>query len=195
MLRIAAKLSRRHNLFRWRHLSKRESIFSPLFFSSILSRASPSPNPALPVSFATKNMQLISRFLQGLCKGASVGGQVKSWIDDHKALVIGIASAVGALILFSILGCIGRCIKRRRGPRANKQSHNPSPPPGGWNGYNAAPYQGGRGPPPAYNNQQPMMMSGGGGGPPGPMWYGNGAGQHPAPPPPSYVSRGTVRYA
>lgn len=31
----------------------------------------------------------------GACKGSNFGKEIKSWIDDHKTLVIGICSAVG----------------------------------------------------------------------------------------------------
>lgn len=67
----------------------------------------------------------------GQCKGSTTGGQIKSWIDDNKALVIGIASAVGGLLLFSLLGCLCRCGQRKR----NKAV--PAPPAAtGWQGWN-----------------------------------------------------------
>ncbi|KAK3111220.1 hypothetical protein LTR53_013749 [Teratosphaeriaceae sp. CCFEE 6253] len=72
----------------------------------------------------------------GQCKGDSVGGQVKSWIDDHKALVIGISASVGALLLFSVFGCLLRCCRRRR-HRTKAPPPPPMPPPGGWQGWNA----------------------------------------------------------
>lgn len=119
----------------------------------------------------------------GVCKGANVGGQIRSWIDDHKAIVIGVACAVGALILFSILGCIGRRLKRRRnsypkpGVAPGRRRRMPPPPP---------PPQGSWGP---GGWQQPEMSGGGGGG----GFYGYGA-PPPGPPPPAYTPRG-VRYA
>lgn len=126
----------------------------------------------------------------GQCKGASVGGQVKSWIDDHKAIVIGICAAIGALLLFSILGCIGRCFKRRRHARKMPPSP-PAPPPGGWQGWNG----GQRGQPQmeqqlppngGYYNQHPSHGWASGG---GQQWA-------PPPPPPSYGGNGrSVRYA
>ena len=70
---------------------------------------------------------------QGQCKGSTTGGQIKSWIDDHKALVIGIASAVGGLLLLSLLGCLFRCCKRKRSRAAV-----PAPPPTGWQGWNGS---------------------------------------------------------
>ncbi|KAK8198547.1 hypothetical protein M8818_006414 [Zalaria obscura] len=124
----------------------------------------------------------------GQCKGASVSGQVASWISSHKALVIGIATAIGALILFTLIGCVSRCLKRRR---RNVRGKPPSPPPGGWQGWNA------RAPPPP-----PPVMSGArsGGGSVQPMWQdGYGGGGYgrtplPPPPPPAYTAR-SVRYA
>ncbi|ORY12350.1 ADAM 8 precursor [Clohesyomyces aquaticus] len=50
----------------------------------------------------------------GQCNGSSVAKEVQSWIDSHKPLVIGLASAIGGLILLSILGCCYRSCKRRR---------------------------------------------------------------------------------
>lgn len=56
--------------------------------------------------------------VNGVCRGSTFGKEVKSWIDDHKGLVIGIASALGALLLFSLLSCcITRCRRRRRAPK------------------------------------------------------------------------------
>ncbi|PPJ53902.1 hypothetical protein CBER1_04595 [Cercospora berteroae] len=70
----------------------------------------------------------------GQCRGATTGGQIKSWIEDNKAIVIGVASAVGGLILFAVLGCLYRCCKR--GGRRRKAPVAPRPPPGGWQGWN-----------------------------------------------------------
>lgn len=54
----------------------------------------------------------------GVCKGSTVGGEVKSWIDHNKTLVIALASALGGLLLLAILGC---CVRACRRPRSNKQ--------------------------------------------------------------------------
>ncbi|KAK5713346.1 hypothetical protein LTR17_017656 [Elasticomyces elasticus] len=121
----------------------------------------------------------------GQCKGATVGGQVKSWIDDHKALVIGIAAGVGGLILFSILGCLIRCCKRSR-RRSKAPVAPPMPPPGGWQGWN------GRAPPMQQQYYtQPQHASQG--------WFDQGANRGYAPPPvpaPAYAPRNSsVRYA
>ncbi|BCR83441.1 ADAM family of metalloprotease ADM-B [Aspergillus chevalieri] len=103
----------------------------------------------------------------GKCEGTSVGGEIKSWVDKHKGVVIGICCAVGGLIVLAILSCLfNRC--RRPRPKAM-----PVPPPGAWpappprpsmgqwaNGPNGAGYQGlANEPPPPY---------------PGP-YYGNSA--------------------
>lgn len=53
----------------------------------------------------------------GVCRGSSVGGQVSSWINDNKTLVIALASSIGGLIVLAILACcIRSCRRRRRGP-------------------------------------------------------------------------------
>ncbi|KAF2724076.1 zincin [Polychaeton citri CBS 116435] len=125
------------------------------------------------------------RCSNGQCRGSSVGGQVRSWIDDHKAIVIGICSAVGGLLLLAILGCLIRCCRRRRTAPRQKV---PPPPPGGWQGW------GNRGAPPMQQQQQqsyhPQHPTQG--------WFPQhqGAGRPPPPPPPAYggASR-SVRYA
>lgn len=121
----------------------------------------------------------------GQCKGSSVGGQVKSWIDDHKAIVIGVCCAVGGLLLFAILGCITRSCRRKR--RVNKMMP-PQAPPGGWQGWN----QGPRSHPAAQMQQQqgywqPQHPSQG--------WFNQGGGGWNAPPPPPPAYSGRDRYA
>lgn len=111
----------------------------------------------------------------GRCRGASVGGQVSSWIDDHKEIVIGVCCGVGGLILLAILGCIVRSCKRRRAAKKHVPPP-PMPPAGGWQGW-----QGGR---------QPQMAQHGGG---YNNMYGNQGGYAPPPPPPAY--NGRPRYA
>ncbi|KAF7196539.1 Disintegrin and metalloproteinase domain-containing protein B [Pseudocercospora fuligena] len=126
------------------------------------------------------------RCQNGQCRGASVGGQVKSWIDDHKALVIGICSAVGGLLLFAILTCLFRCCRRGR-----TRKHTPSPPPGGWQGWNggnrggpAMSQQGGYYGPPSYPSQGWAQQN-----------RGNQAWSSPPVPPPVYQRSSSVRYA
>jgi hypothetical protein len=115
----------------------------------------------------------------GRCRGASVGGQVTSWIDDHKAIVIGVCAGVGGLILLAILGCITRSCRRRR---ANKKFAPPpaQPPPGGWQGWQGG--QGGRHPPMQQHPSQGWANQG-----------ANAGWNAPPPPPPTYSGR--PRYA
>lgn len=112
----------------------------------------------------------------GVCSGSSLGKEVKSWIDDHKALVIGIAAAVGGLILFSILGCIYRCIQRRRNTKRYGRPYAAPPP--RWNGPRGA-----RSP---YGSQGPLFPQQNAG------WYDGPGGQ---PPPPPAYRQNSVRYA
>lgn len=50
----------------------------------------------------------------GQCAGSSVGNEIISWIHSNRTLVIALSSAIGGLIVLSILGCCWRCIKRRK---------------------------------------------------------------------------------
>ncbi|KAF2404899.1 zincin [Trichodelitschia bisporula] len=56
----------------------------------------------------------------GACKGSNFGKEIKSWIDDHRPLVIGISAAVGGLILLMIISCIWRSFKSRKMRRNRK---------------------------------------------------------------------------
>ena len=123
----------------------------------------------------------------GACKGATVGKEIKEWVDDHKALVIGLSAGIGGLLLLAILSC---CISsyNRRG-RQRKAAMASSG--GGWvpqgpaRGYAAVPMTG----PP--RGGQPM------GDVPG-YSYGAGGQQYDAgtwnAPPPAYGGP-PVRYA
>lgn len=102
----------------------------------------------------------------GVCRGTSVGGEVRSWIDDNRTLVIALASVLGSLLLIAILGCCIRACRRKRHPskkvpRASRHQ--------GWNG------------PPI----PPQMQSRG---------YGGG-GWYPQQPQPAYPGGPSVRYA
>lgn len=130
----------------------------------------------------------------GVCEGATVGGEVKSWIDDNKTLVIALASAIGGLLLLAILGCVVRRCRRPRGGKgivpAGRNKRYASGRPsyvqnGGWDG--PIPPQ--------------MQQRGGWGGPPplgNPGWGGPAYYQ---PPPPVHAAgglppgRSSVRYA
>lgn len=129
----------------------------------------------------------------GQCQGTNFGGQVSSWINDHKDIVIGVACAVGGLLLLSILGCLVRCCKRKR-PNKRVNGPQPVPPPGGWQGWNNGSARGGqpqmqqqRGPQnPYYTPQHPSQG-----------WSDRNQtpGHQPPPAPPqAYLGRG-VRYA
>lgn len=117
----------------------------------------------------------------GQCKGSTVGGEVRSWIDDNKPLVLGIGISIGALLVLSILACIICCCRRKRGPKVRKAAS--TPPPGGWQGWNSNRVQ-----PQMESNYQPNSQG----------WYGQGnAGWwQPPVPPPTYGARtGSARYA
>lgn len=125
----------------------------------------------------------------GQCTGSSVGNEVKSWIDSHKPLVIGLAAAIGGLIVLSILGCCWRSYKRRRTGKiyANSPAYRGPPQFGG--------------PPPPYGGRSrshgrrngPYSPTGSG----GPLM--NERGHVPQPnipaPPPMYNRSNSMRYA
>lgn len=127
------------------------------------------------------------RCSNGQCKGATVPGQIRSWIDDHKSLVIGLAVGIGGLILLAILSCLINACRRRRRP-----VKVPRPPPQGWQGYS----RGAPPPPPMQQRQQwqgeyygrpaqqaPTMSGANGGG-----W--DPRHNVPSVPPPAYAPRG-----
>ncbi|KAF8252160.1 hypothetical protein K440DRAFT_594442 [Wilcoxina mikolae CBS 423.85] len=66
----------------------------------------------------------------GYCTGSSTLGEVKSWIDKNRNIVIGVSAGVGALLLFSIVSCcLSRCRRGRRRPKNlavyNSQQRDP----------------------------------------------------------------------
>ncbi|KAF2093176.1 hypothetical protein NA57DRAFT_48643 [Rhizodiscina lignyota] len=118
----------------------------------------------------------------GQCKGSNVGKEIKSWIDDHKPLVIGICAGVGGLILLAILSCCWSSYRRRQRRRAlarNKVVSGSSwmQPPPPW----------AQQLPPPYNQSRGSVMSGANGAPRGGGWNG--------PPPPAFQRTQSVRYA
>jgi len=135
----------------------------------------------------------------GVCRGGSVGGEVKSWIEDNKTLVIALASALGGILLLAILGCCFRACRKPRGqrkqaipgvgrPRRGIHGDMPHGARGGWDGPSV---------PPQYNQQ-------GYGGYQNPMYQAapSSTGQQWYPPPPqqppnTYASGAPqpVRYA
>src|SRR5271156_6272025 len=47
----------------------------------------------------------------GVCQGSTVGGEIASWIDQNKALVIGLAAGIGGFIVLGLLCCIISCFR------------------------------------------------------------------------------------
>ncbi|KAF1991453.1 hypothetical protein K402DRAFT_400192 [Aulographum hederae CBS 113979] len=64
--------------------------------------------------------------VNGLCKGSTVGNEIKSWIDEHRTLVIGLAAGIGGFLLILILACIIRSC-RRRSQRKKMAAYRPAP--------------------------------------------------------------------
>ncbi|MCJ1358700.1 MAG: hypothetical protein MMC33_008700 [Icmadophila ericetorum] len=59
----------------------------------------------------------------GQCTGTSIIKEVGSWISENKPLVIGLASGIGAILIFCIAACIlRRCCGRGKQRRASKRS-------------------------------------------------------------------------
>lgn len=84
----------------------------------------------------------------GTCQGSDFTKEVGNWVDEHKDIVIGIAVAVGVLLLFAVFSCCCGCMRRNRRSRAMKGANrmgSPSSAPQGWNGP----------PPPGYGYGQP----------------------------------------
>ena len=61
----------------------------------------------------------------GVCQGSNVGTEISSWIQDHKPIVIGVASAVGGILVLSILSCIVRRCRQSRVPKRVKAGRPP----------------------------------------------------------------------
>ena len=113
----------------------------------------------------------------GQCDGSSVGKEITSWIQSNKTLVIGLASAVGALLILIIFSCCWSSYKRRKNSKARKLA----PPPPGWAG--AA---GNWGPPLPNPNMRGSQTAGG--------WQ-NGRWKGGQPPPPVWAPGPSLRYA
>ncbi|OAK98043.1 hypothetical protein IQ06DRAFT_253145 [Phaeosphaeriaceae sp. SRC1lsM3a] len=67
----------------------------------------------------------------GQCQNGSVGKEIKSWIDRHLPLVIGLSAGIGGLILLLILCCCWSSYRRRSKQRkyAKKFAGTAPPPP------------------------------------------------------------------
>lgn len=88
----------------------------------------------------------------GQCVGASVGKEIGSWIDDHKALVISLASVIGGLLILIIATCCVNHYRRKRLLAKRKAA-----PPPGWNG---PPPQAWGGAPPPWTPRGPAPNNG-----------------------------------
>lgn len=139
----------------------------------------------------------------GVCRGSSLGGEVKSWIDDNKTLVIALSSAIGGLLLLAVLGCCVRACRRSRGKkleglvpgqRRHRRGPHGNAPRTGWDAPQIPTAMRDRG----YGggwHQSPVQLH-----PPQQAWHPT----QPPPPPPTYggwdpsfnTQRGnSVRYA
>jgi len=119
----------------------------------------------------------------GVCKGASVGKEITSWISSNKKLVIALASVIGGLLVTSCVGCFWSRSRRR-----NLQKKRILQPPPGWTG-NA---QGFRAPPnaPVMRSNNDMSGAGSGSG-----YWENGRWKPTTLPPPAWTPGPSVRYA
>jgi len=122
----------------------------------------------------------------GQCKNGSVGKEIKSWIDEHLTLVIGLAAGLGGLLLICTVGCCWRSYRRRS--KLSKYAAVAA----------ATPSARRRGGHRGQANGDPNASGGPliGGGPPGMQQHSSQArGGQGVPPPPPLSHRGTVRYA
>ncbi|KAJ4335244.1 hypothetical protein N0V87_006285 [Didymella glomerata] len=132
----------------------------------------------------------------GRCDG-NVGTEIKSWIDDHLGLVIGLAAGLGGALLLCILCCCWRSYRRRRSKAkyaAQAAAYGRGAPPnqrgGGRRRAPPPPPPGGVPPAGPYGQQggyAPQMSQA----PPPYGWQGNGG----IPQPPPLQHRNSVRYA
>lgn len=97
----------------------------------------------------------------GVCRGASAGDEILSWINDNKQIFIPVVCVVGGLILLAITTCIfSRC--RRSSRRRAVPSRAPKPP-AGWGNIPPPPPVMSRGPRPnQYMGGPPPMYNEGG---------------------------------
>lgn len=70
----------------------------------------------------------------GACRGSSVGKEISSWIESNKPLVIGLASALGGIVVLSILCCCWSRFRRRKRSKTRTAAMASRPPPPGWQG-------------------------------------------------------------
>ncbi|KAL2290103.1 hypothetical protein FJTKL_00606 [Diaporthe vaccinii] len=94
----------------------------------------------------------------GVCRGASAGGEILSWIHDNPQIFYPVVCVVGGLILLALVTCIfSRC---RRSSRRRAVPSRATKPPAGWGSIPPPPPVMSRGPrpnqymggPPPYND-------------------------------------------
>ncbi|KAF2993690.1 Acetyl-coenzyme A synthetase 2-like, mitochondrial [Curvularia kusanoi] len=135
----------------------------------------------------------------GRCDG-TVGTEIKSWIDEHLTLVIGLAAGIGGALVLCILCCCWRSYRRRRSrakyaatAAAMPNGRRRGQPPMGQNPAFNRGYPQGQPPMQQYGGgQQQWAYSGGNGQGQGQQgWQGNAG----VPMPPPLQHRSSVRYA
>jgi hypothetical protein len=148
----------------------------------------------LPKCKSSSNLFCTSHFTnfsQGQCTNGSVGKEIKSWIDRHLTLVIGLAAGIGGFIVLLILCCCWRSYRSRSKQRKYAKQIAVAPPPPHHRS-NRAPAHGPL-PPQAAGNAPVRQM----GPSPGQGQWGPNPNHGPPPmqsPPPLY-HRSSVRYA
>jgi len=116
----------------------------------------------------------------GQCQNGSVGREIKSWIDRHLTLVIGLSAGIGGFIVLLILCCCWRSYRRGSKQRKYAKKMTAAPVPRGGS-------HGARGVPPP-----PMTMQQHG----GQQWGPNpGHGPPGVQSPPPLYHRSSLRYA
>ena len=91
----------------------------------------------------------------GQCQGSSGIKEIGSWIDQHRNVVIGVAAAIGGVLLLSLLSCIWRCCTHRKTPARKHSPRQWTPgrgPPMGTvpNGWDRHPQDDWQPPPPTF---------------------------------------------
>jgi hypothetical protein len=127
----------------------------------------------------------------GQCANGSVGREIKSWIERHMPLVIGLAAGLGGALLLCVVCCCWRSYRRRNKQKKYAKKFAAGPPP--------PIHRGGRGHrhgPQSPNNSGNALMSETGPSPGQGQWgpNPNHGPPHMQSPPPLY-HRGSVRYA
>lgn len=92
------------------------------------------------------------RCSNGQCAGSTVGGEISSWVNNNKPLVIGLSAGLGGLVVLLLLSCLINCCRNRSKSRVPAGVKPPigAPPPYGYGGHNQ--YNQLAPPPMAYRN-------------------------------------------